>query len=278
MVARLNLEPTTITKIEIALFVQSDDIPVLVLNVVSSYHPLIAFRDRKLSLISFIFSGSSCQLVYLYKVFLAFYRYCECFASGEFCLNCSCTNCYNNLQNETPRQKSIKECLDRNPDAFKPKVHIFKCFNFISDETKIKNSTDFLDQAYSHLGGGLQNTEVAYLLLTQQPWVRYSVFPRIFLLMLLRFIDSTALNIGQILEYVNWTHLALASGKLILQNKTYWTNFLCSITLCYFEPINLFNGIPSSSCKHQVFTSSRGSIEPSSSTDAANSKIRACCR
>ena len=52
-------------------------------------------------------------------------------------------------------------------------------------------------------GGGAAKPEVAYLLLTQQPWVRYSVFPRIFLLMLLRFIDSIALNIGQMLEFVN---------------------------------------------------------------------------
>ena len=38
----------------------------------------------------------------------------------------------------------------------------------------------------------LHSTEVAFLLLTQQPQVRFSAFPRIFLLMLLRFIDGTA--------------------------------------------------------------------------------------
>ena len=41
--------------------------------------------------------------------------------------------------------------------------------------------------------------------------------PRIFLLMLLRFIDSTSINSGQMLDYVNRTYLVLASGKVVLQ-------------------------------------------------------------
>jgi len=48
--------------------------------------------------------------------------YCDCFANGEFCFNCNCNNCLNNLQNEEERQRAIKQCLDRNPDAFKPKI------------------------------------------------------------------------------------------------------------------------------------------------------------
>ena len=36
---------------------------------------------------------------------------------------------------------------------------------------------------YENMGGGgvLHGTEVAYMLLTQQPWVQFLVFPRIFL-------------------------------------------------------------------------------------------------
>uniref|UniRef100_A0A2K6F6P6 Protein lin-54 homolog n=1 Tax=Propithecus coquereli TaxID=379532 RepID=A0A2K6F6P6_PROCO len=49
-------------------------------------------------------------------------KYCDCFANGEFCNNCNCTNCYNNLEHENERQKAIKACLDRNPEAFKPKI------------------------------------------------------------------------------------------------------------------------------------------------------------
>ena len=49
-----------------------------------------------------------------------------------------------------------------------------------------KNDKDFI------LLGWLHSTEIAYLLLTQQPRVHFSEFPRIFLLMLLIFIDGTA--------------------------------------------------------------------------------------
>ena len=55
-----------------------------------------------------------------------FSRYSECFANGEFCNNCNCNNCHNNIENEKQRQKAIKQCLDRNPSAFKPKVNFLK--------------------------------------------------------------------------------------------------------------------------------------------------------
>ncbi|KFP58069.1 Tesmin, partial [Cariama cristata] len=48
--------------------------------------------------------------------------YCDCFANGEFCNNCNCNNCYNSQLNETERFKAIKACLDRNPEAFLPKI------------------------------------------------------------------------------------------------------------------------------------------------------------
>ena len=48
--------------------------------------------------------------------------YCDCFANGEFCNNCNCNNCSNNLEHEAVRAKAIKQCLDRNPNAFKPKI------------------------------------------------------------------------------------------------------------------------------------------------------------
>ena len=65
--------------------------------------------------------------------------------------------------------------------------------------------------------GGLHSTEVAQLPLTQQPRVRFLVFPITFLLMLLSFIEGSTSNSGQRLENVNGTHLVLASGKLVLQ-------------------------------------------------------------
>ncbi|XP_063856481.1 protein lin-54 homolog isoform X3 [Scylla paramamosain] len=48
--------------------------------------------------------------------------YCDCFANGEFCNNCNCANCFNNLNHKEDRQKAIKTCLDRNPQAFRPKI------------------------------------------------------------------------------------------------------------------------------------------------------------
>ncbi|PVD38520.1 hypothetical protein C0Q70_01135 [Pomacea canaliculata] len=48
--------------------------------------------------------------------------YCDCFANGEFCHNCNCTNCANNLDHEEERSRAIKSCLDRNPTAFHPKI------------------------------------------------------------------------------------------------------------------------------------------------------------
>lgn len=48
--------------------------------------------------------------------------YCECFANGEFCQNCNCNNCCNNLDHEEMRQKAIRFCLERNPNAFHPKI------------------------------------------------------------------------------------------------------------------------------------------------------------
>ena len=60
--------------------------------------------------------------------------YCDCFANGEFCFNCNCNNCFNNLQHEEERQKQIKQCLDRNPNAFKPKVQSLQTSVYSSNE------------------------------------------------------------------------------------------------------------------------------------------------
>ncbi|KAG5273419.1 hypothetical protein AALO_G00151120 [Alosa alosa] len=48
--------------------------------------------------------------------------YCDCFANGEVCSNCNCINCCNNTEHETERYKAIKICLERNPEAFRPKI------------------------------------------------------------------------------------------------------------------------------------------------------------
>ncbi|KAL6756744.1 hypothetical protein V8C86DRAFT_1810400 [Haematococcus lacustris] len=48
--------------------------------------------------------------------------YCECFASGRHCEGCNCTNCFNNRENELTRQTAVEAILERNPNAFRPKI------------------------------------------------------------------------------------------------------------------------------------------------------------
>lgn len=49
--------------------------------------------------------------------------YCECFRRGEYCHSlCQCNNCLNRDEFQDQRQKAVRIALDRNEDAFKPKV------------------------------------------------------------------------------------------------------------------------------------------------------------
>lgn len=49
-------------------------------------------------------------------------RYCECFASGTYCDGCNCVNCCNNSEHEVVRQEAVEATLERNPNAFRPKI------------------------------------------------------------------------------------------------------------------------------------------------------------
>ncbi|KAL3532467.1 hypothetical protein ACH5RR_005988 [Cinchona calisaya] len=48
--------------------------------------------------------------------------YCECFASGIYCDGCNCVNCFNNVENEAARREAVENTLERNPNAFRPKI------------------------------------------------------------------------------------------------------------------------------------------------------------
>lgn len=48
--------------------------------------------------------------------------YCECFASGEYCTDCNCQDCYNCSKHESQRKEAIQSILERNPLAFRPKI------------------------------------------------------------------------------------------------------------------------------------------------------------
>ncbi|EGZ11180.1 hypothetical protein PHYSODRAFT_520155 [Phytophthora sojae] len=49
--------------------------------------------------------------------------YCECFASGGYCdESCNCLDCSNTPATEEVRQQAIAARLEKNPNAFKPKI------------------------------------------------------------------------------------------------------------------------------------------------------------
>ncbi|KAK4490924.1 hypothetical protein RD792_001643 [Penstemon davidsonii] len=49
-------------------------------------------------------------------------RYCECFTSGSYCDGCNCTSCHNIIEHEEERKVVIDTILERNPNAFRPKI------------------------------------------------------------------------------------------------------------------------------------------------------------
>ncbi|CAK7353294.1 unnamed protein product [Dovyalis caffra] len=50
------------------------------------------------------------------------FKYCECFAAGIHCNGCNCLNCHNNVENEKERKEAVEATLQRNPNAFRPKI------------------------------------------------------------------------------------------------------------------------------------------------------------
>ncbi|CAK9172765.1 unnamed protein product [Ilex paraguariensis] len=48
--------------------------------------------------------------------------YCECFSSGVYCDGCNCVTCHNNVENEAARREAVEATLERNPNAFRPKI------------------------------------------------------------------------------------------------------------------------------------------------------------
>ena len=57
--------------------------------------------------------------------------YCECFARGQSCDGCNCSNCMNNFNFEDDRKRAIKSTLERNPLAFYPKIGISFYYSYL---------------------------------------------------------------------------------------------------------------------------------------------------
>lgn len=49
--------------------------------------------------------------------------YCNCFASGSFCVSCQCDDCLNTPMHDSARNDAIKRLKEKNKLAFKPKIH-----------------------------------------------------------------------------------------------------------------------------------------------------------
>eukprot|EP00884_Botryococcus_braunii_P021863 jgi/Botrbrau1/8360/Bobra.0046s0021.1 len=49
--------------------------------------------------------------------------YCECFASGKYCDSCNCVQCNNIKEYDDLRSSAMNTILERNPNAFRPKIH-----------------------------------------------------------------------------------------------------------------------------------------------------------
>ena len=67
--------------------------------------------------------------------------------------------------------------------------------------------------------GGLQSTEVAFLPLTQRPWVHFLAFPKIYFGVAEIYQWHWFEESGQRLENVDQAHLVLESGKVVLQKE-----------------------------------------------------------
>jgi Tesmin/TSO1-like CXC domain, cysteine-rich domain len=62
--------------------------------------------------------------------------YCDCFAAGTYCEGCNCTECMNTQQSEIYRRDAVTATLDRNPQAFKPKI---KTINLRGEQQAMHN-------------------------------------------------------------------------------------------------------------------------------------------
>lgn len=50
--------------------------------------------------------------------------YCECFSAGKYCDECNCFNCKNNVAFAAERREAVEATLERNPNAFRPKIAV----------------------------------------------------------------------------------------------------------------------------------------------------------
>ncbi len=65
--------------------------------------------------------------------------YCDCFSNGLACTpECNCCGCSNHVENDE-RNLALESILDRNPNAFKPKIESAKGFHLKGCHCKKSN-------------------------------------------------------------------------------------------------------------------------------------------
>ena len=60
--------------------------------------------------------------------------YCVCFAAGIYCNGCNCNMCENNKEHEVSRRAAVQATLERNANAFKPKINNVSTSNASEDD------------------------------------------------------------------------------------------------------------------------------------------------
>lgn len=68
------------------------------------------------------FSWTICCVFEFWHLVILYVRYCECFATGIYCDGCNCVNCHNTVASEAARREAVGAVLERNPNAFRPKI------------------------------------------------------------------------------------------------------------------------------------------------------------
>jgi len=86
--------------------------------------------------------------------------YCECFAAGIFCQNeCRCSDCHN-VNESISRYEAIRTTLNRNVNAFRPRMTIVESFSpkdAISEEglyTRLKDTPSSMDHDFLPIPSG----------------------------------------------------------------------------------------------------------------------------
>ncbi|ETV82611.1 hypothetical protein, variant [Aphanomyces astaci] len=85
--------------------------------------------------------------------------YCECFASGSVCdENCKCVGCHNIPKFDIQRKEAIAITLERNPNAFKPKINTTTMPSNHDRQPRHSHHTQHHHQHHGHDTSGSSST------------------------------------------------------------------------------------------------------------------------